>query len=149
MLKRPEPLEWQIQKAIVDRMRWEMKGWLVFHVPNRAGPGTDTDKTIKMGMAAGCPDLVIVRDKDFIAFLEVKRPKARLTDSQVYIHVELLKKGVRVATVSSEDEAIAALELEDACWGLGCPHRPESDYDAAVKRVFPETPHIHYDFPKP
>ena len=138
-MKPPEPLEWQIQKAIVDYAKLKWKPWLIFHIPNKHVPHTNTRTTIKAGMVSGVPDLGLVGEGGIIIFIEVKRPSERLKDKQIAIHMCLHDRLIKVATVSSVeqfDEAMSHLTADGFnFYGIGEPHRKSNYYDKAKKRV--------------
>lgn len=97
-----------IQRAILDRLRWH--GILCHHSPNEGKRAAITGKRLKgEGMRPGWPDLACYGQNGEHALLEVKAPKGRLSDAQRECHAELARRGIAVRTVTSQDEAVAAL----------------------------------------
>ena len=144
-MKPPEPLEWQIQKAIVDYAKFKWKAWFIFHIPNKHVPHTNTKTTIKAGMVSGMPDLGLVNDGKII-FIEVKRPSGRLQDKQIEVHMELQDRNIKLATVSSVKEFDSAMHrittenvfrnsFDRNVFDIGEPHRKGNFYDKAKQRV--------------
>jgi len=87
-----------IQSAILDALR------LAGHWPMRVNAGG-----YRAGARlapAGTPDICLI---DLGAWLEVKAPGGRLSPLQRRWHAKAKRKGVRVAVVTSVDEAMAAV----------------------------------------
>jgi hypothetical protein len=112
--KRRAAPEAQIQRAIIDRLRF--CGILAVAVPNEGKRTVVSGRHLKgTGMRPGFPDLICMQAGQ-AAFLEVKAPKGRVSEAQDTMHDELQRQGMRVAVVRSQDEAIAALRG----WGFAC-----------------------------
>lgn len=106
--KRSGNPEAAIQRAILARLRWH--GILCHHSPNEGKRAAITGKRLKgEGMRPGWPDLACYGPNGEHALLEVKAPKGRLSDAQRECHAELARRGIAVHTVTSQDEAVAAL----------------------------------------
>lgn len=77
--------ESQIQSAIMAFLDMALPGsYRAFAVPNGGKRSAITGAIMKReGVKAGVPDIAIVREGGSIAFLEVKTPKGRLSNSQV------------------------------------------------------------------
>jgi hypothetical protein len=58
------------------------------------------------GVKPGTPDLFIMLDNGQTAWLELKSPKGRLSDHQLYFGAKAVKLGHRWAMVKSLDQAI-------------------------------------------
>jgi hypothetical protein len=104
--------EAQIQRAIVDRLRW--LGVLAVAVPNEGKRTAVTGRALKgNGLRPGFPDLICMQ-AGRVAFLEVKAPAGVVSGPQAAMHAELERQGMRVAVVRSQEEAVASLKR----WGF-------------------------------
>lgn len=75
--------ESQIQSAIMDFLRYALpKTYRAFHVNNTPRSAIHGAKLKRMGLAAGIPDITIVRDGGSVCFLEVKGPRGSLSPVQ-------------------------------------------------------------------
>ena len=70
-------LESKYQKKIIDK--WTLDGWLVIN-------------TIKVNMN-GCPDLILLKDKEPPTFIECKTLKGKLSEIQKFRLNELTERG--------------------------------------------------------
>jgi hypothetical protein len=102
--------EQQIQRAIIDHLRWRgVPDCFYFHCPNGGWRSAVEAAIFKgMGVVPGIPDVFIVcRGRCFA--LELKNDAGRPTDVQRLTHGRLREAGAQVATVYGIDEAIAKL----------------------------------------
>lgn len=111
------PSEAQIQISIKQRLVF--LGCYVAHIPNAAKRSKRAGVRIKQeGMVPGFPDLAVYGggyNRCRHALLEVKRPDYKLSDvqdNQRDCHAALLRRGWRVHIVTSQDEAVRALQDE-------------------------------------
>lgn len=76
--------ETEIQKAIVAYLSYALPGsYRAIHI-NNTPRNAIHGRTLKaMGLVTGVPDIAIVRNGGAVAFLEVKTPSGRLSNSQV------------------------------------------------------------------
>ena len=104
----PAASEAQIQRAIIDAMRW--RGVLAVHVPNAGKRSAVAGRRLKgEGMRPGFPDLLLYAH-GVHALIEVKRPGYRpsdVSDAQREMHATLTEHGARVTVVDSVDAALA------------------------------------------
>jgi len=111
-MKAPAPKEAVVQRAIIDRLR--MRGVLAVHVPNAGKRSAIGGRLLKgEGMRPGWPDLACYAPGGRHAMLEVKRPgytASAVSAAQRDAHALLTQLGIPVAIVTSQDEAIAALQ---------------------------------------
>lgn len=105
--KRRASPEAQIQRAIIDRLRFH--GVLCVHVPNAGKRSAVSGRRLKgEGMRPGFPDLLCIQ-RGRAWFLEVKAPRGRLSSAQVECHAELGRHAFPPTVVTSQDEAVEAL----------------------------------------
>jgi hypothetical protein len=111
-MKRPEQ---QIHQAVVAHLKMRAEPRVFFwHTPNEGRRGWVNAAALKaMGMTAGIPDLLILKDGRMYA-LELKAPGGRLTPSQRLIMGRMEECGAQVAAAHSIDEALVTLEF----WGI-------------------------------
>lgn len=111
-MKRPEQ---QIQKAVVQHLRLRAEPKVFFwSTPNEGKRGFTNAAALKaMGMTAGVPDLLILKDGRLHA-LELKAAKGTLTPSQRLVLAHMENCGAETAVAHSIDEALVTLEY----WGL-------------------------------
>lgn len=107
--------EQDAQRAIVAHLKARAAPGLYWFHPANGGARTAIEGAILQGLGvrAGCPDLILVRNGKTFA-LELKAPHGRLSPSQRQAHEELRLAGAEVAVAVGVDEAIAALEQ----WGM-------------------------------
>ena len=87
---------------------------MTFHIPNGAKMGAQQLWAMRAaGMIAGIPDRCFLRDGRAY-FIEVKRPKGRLSESQSAMFPKIEAAGCPVAVCRSVEDVEAAL-LE---WGF-------------------------------
>ncbi len=102
----PQPSERAVQMAIIARLHTQ--GVFTCHIPNAGKRGAVTGARLKQeGMVAGFPDLYCANHGRHV-LLEVKAATGRLSPNQVDCHAALRRRGVPVAVVYSQDEAVAA-----------------------------------------
>lgn len=105
--------EAQIQKAIVDTLRW--RGHLVFAIPNGGKRGkVEAARMVGQGTLAGAPDLVVILPNAGTLWLEVKTAKGVVTPQQKAVHALLRALGQRVEVVRSIDDALTAIGQQRA-----------------------------------
>lgn len=115
----PQPKESQIQQALI---KWWALSWRKYGVGDErvlmAFPlqGLRTARNgARMkaeGMRAGTPDLFLAvpRGKYHGFFIELKRPKGKLSESQAEMGLFLLKSGYCVSTAYGFDDAINKID---------------------------------------
>ena len=85
MLLSPMTLENDLQIAVNEYLNYLSKSYRFrhFHVPNEGNrPVSYKVKLKKMGLKAGCPDIIIEYPQGKILYIELKTKKGRLSDSQ-------------------------------------------------------------------
>lgn len=112
-MKAPAPKEALVQRAIISRLQF--LGVMAVHIPNAGKRTAAGGRRLKSeGMRAGFPDLACYGPNGEHALLEVKRPgwtASAVSDNQRDCHAELSRRGIHVAVVASQDEAVDALRL--------------------------------------
>jgi hypothetical protein len=110
--RRPEQ---EIQRAVFQHLAARAeRDCFAFHVPNGGARSPIEAAILKgLGVRAGVPDIVAVRDGRFYG-LELKAPKGGLTAAQRDVLAALAAAGATVDAASGLDEALARLEQ----WGL-------------------------------
>lgn len=111
-MRRPEQV---IHQAVVAHLNARSEPRVFFwHTPNEGKRGWVNAAALKaMGMTAGVPDLLILKDGQLHA-LELKAAKGRLTPSQRLILERMESCGAQTAVAHSIDEALVTLEF----WGI-------------------------------
>lgn len=98
-----------LQRQIVDWIRIAAPGVVVVAVPNaarRTVSGRPTNAVA--GLTAGVPDLVVIRPRGEVLWLEVKTNVGKVSDAQFAFHSKLMGLDHRVAVVRSlEDVKLA------------------------------------------
>ncbi|WP_411956866.1 VRR-NUC domain-containing protein [Paracoccus homiensis] len=118
--KRRADLEGPIQRAVVDRLRFELPGAIVHHSPNEVPlDGDDVRAAIakakRNGMVPGFPDVVVVLAcRPVTLFFEVKADGGRETKAQRELREAATSAGHLWAVVRSQTEAVACLDA----WGI-------------------------------
>ena len=109
MTRRKQP-EAQLQRALVEHLRWGARGdtWWT-HIPT-GGRRSPIEAAIfkSLGVRAGSPDLLIIRAGQPL-FLELKVPGRKLSPVQIECHDALRRAGATVETVNTIDAALAFL----------------------------------------
>jgi VRR-NUC domain-containing protein len=103
--------EQDIQRAVFEHLAVRVAcNCFAFHVPN-GGARSPVEAAIMkgIGVKAGIPDIVAVRDGRFFG-LELKTPNGHLTAAQRDAHAALAAAGATVAVAYGLDGALAALE---------------------------------------
>ena len=93
MTRRAQP-EAQLQRALVQHLRWRARGDVWFaHLAN-GGARTVTEGAIlkSLGVQRGAPDLVVIRAGEPL-FMELKAPGRKLSPAQVQCHEALATRG--------------------------------------------------------
>jgi hypothetical protein len=109
-MRRARP-EDQIQRAVFDHLRVRSApATYAFAVPNGGlRPRVEAAIMAGLGLHAGTPDIVIIRDGHAYA-LELKAPGGRLSEAQISAQEALRAAGAAVATCYGLDAAIKQLE---------------------------------------
>jgi hypothetical protein len=99
-----------IQRSILDYLAVAVPRSLVFAIPNaaRRTSGGHASNFVP-GLKRGVFDLCFVAPGGFVAFLEVKGPKGRLSEHQQEIRGKFVSLGTPHAVVRSLDDVRAAL----------------------------------------
>jgi hypothetical protein len=109
-VRRRQQPEAQLQRALIDHLRWRapLDCWFA-HIPN-GGARTLVEGSIfkRLGVRPGAPDLLIVSAGRPI-FVECKAPGRKLSAAQVECHEVLTRAGAIIATVDNIDDALAFL----------------------------------------
>jgi len=108
-MKRAQPEE-QLQMTVCKFLTHALDGnSMFFAVPNGGLRSRSEAARFKAtGTVAGIPDICVVNDGRLIG-LELKAPKGRLSDAQLYCHERLRRARVPVSVCRSLDEVIEAL----------------------------------------
>ena len=102
----PAASERAVQMAIIARLH--VHGVFTCHIPNAGKRGKVTGARLKQeGMRPGFPDLYCAANGRHV-LLEVKAASGRLSPNQIECHADLRRRGVCVAVVYSQDEAVEA-----------------------------------------
>ena len=111
-MNRPEQV---IQTAVIAHLAARsVPGVFYWHTPNQGKRGFVNAAALKaMGLVAGVPDLLILKDGNLHA-LELKSAKGALSPSQRLVMARMESCGAQVAVASSIDEALVTLEF----WGV-------------------------------
>ncbi len=110
-MKRPEQA---IQKAVVAHLKARAYSCFWWSTPNEGKRGVVNAAALKaMGMTAGVPDLLILKDGSLYA-IEFKAPGGRLTPSQRLVIDRMRDCGAMAVVAFSIDEALVTLEY----WGI-------------------------------
>jgi hemin uptake protein HemP len=113
-VKRARP-EQQLQKAVLDHLRWRaVPCTFAFHPANGGARSPVEARILKsQGVVAGVPDIIILHDGRTYG-LELKAAEGRLSPAQRECHERMRAAGAEVATAVGIDAALAQL-VE---WGL-------------------------------
>jgi VRR-NUC domain len=110
MASRHQRPEQQLQRAVLDHLRWRARrdAWWT-HIPN-GGARSPIEAAIfkALGVRAGAPDLLIVADGRPL-FIELKAVGRKLSPAQTECHDALRRAGALVETVDDIDTAVATL----------------------------------------
>lgn len=112
--------ETPIQRAVVDRLRFELPGAIVHHSPNEVPlDGEDVKRAVakakRNGMVPGFPDVVVVLVcRPITLFFEVKSPTGRETAAQRDLREVAVAAGHHWAVVRSQEDVVACLDA----WGV-------------------------------
>jgi hypothetical protein len=112
--------EQQIQRAIIDHLKWRgVPGLFWFH-PANGGLRTAVEAAIfrGLGVTPGVPDLILVHASRTYG-LELKTANGRLTDVQRTTHTAMRAAGAVVVTTYGIDEALAQLTGWELLKGTG------------------------------
>jgi hypothetical protein len=108
-VKRAQPEE-QLQMAVCKFLAHALEGnSMFFAVPNGGlRSRTEAIRLKATGVIAGVCDLFVVNDGRLIG-LELKAPKGRVSDAQLYCHERLRRARVPVTVCRSIEDVIVAL----------------------------------------
>lgn len=102
--KKREPLESEIQAAICDYLALKKR----FFWRNNTVPIYDATKKIFRAMPKyamrGVADIIVITDGGYAVFLEVKRPKGKLSADQIAFEALCKKWGAEYYRVTSIDD---------------------------------------------
>ena len=115
MNHRRRQLEAQLQRAILEHLRWRgVPGLFVSHYPAGGWRSSIEAAILKgLGVTPGVPDLLILHQGKLHA-LELKSARGRLTTVQAETQHRMRVAGALAATAIGIDEALERLEA----WGL-------------------------------
>ena len=109
--------EHDIQSTLIEWATWNSHRYpelsLLFAIPNGGIRDAITGKRLKEeGVKKGVPDLLLPIPKQNYhgLFIEMKRPKAKLSPVQKQWHDKLLEQGYQVKTCYSTNEASATIK---------------------------------------
>jgi hypothetical protein len=100
-----------IQRQIVDWIRYVAPECMVVAIPNgsrRTISGRAANAV--PGLTPGAPDLVVIRPKGEVLWLEVKSEKGYVSDNQLKFHCELHVRNHTCAVVRSIDDVRLAFK---------------------------------------
>lgn len=126
-------VEQQLQKAVIEHLRWRgVQDIFVFH-PANGGWRTAVEGAIlkSMGVVPGVPDIIIINGGKVYG-LELKSDAGRLTEIQRNTMQAMQRAGAIVAVAYGIDEAIK--QLED--WQLLHPNAARPELSQLVKMLF-------------
>ena len=122
--RRPEQ---QLQRSVLEHLRLRgAPGIFFFHVPN-GGARTAIEGAIfrSLGVVAGIPDLLIIRDGRTFA-LELKSELGRVTPIQTETQQRMQAAGAVVGVARGIDEAIVWLERHGLLRGKAATPVPDT-----------------------
>ena len=98
-------LESEIQRQIVDWIRYVAPECMVIAIPN-AARRTSSGRAANAvpGLTPGAPDLLVIRPKGETLWIEVKTPKGSVTEFQRKFHENLQARNHACAIVRSLDD---------------------------------------------
>ena len=106
--------EHEIQKAIVNYVRYTLPDALIFAIPNGGQRSITTAQFLKSeGVLAGIPDLCFIY-KGLVMFFEVKTEKGKLTDNQYRIIEKLILNDIPCYILRNIDDLELALK-DNSC----------------------------------
>ena len=116
MPRRNRPEE-QVQRAIVEWLRWIEPDCKWLHIPN-GGARTKAEAGIlkALGVEAGAPDLHLCLNGGWCAYIEIKKPGGRVTPEQTAFRNKCERRGARWALA----ESIEDVERIFHQWGVKC-----------------------------
>lgn len=98
--------ESEIQRQIVDWIRYVAPECMVIAIPNAARrTASGRASNAVPGLTPGAPDLLVIRPKGEVLWMEVKTNKGSATDHQVRFHQNLHVRGHICAIVRSLEDA--------------------------------------------
>jgi hemin uptake protein HemP len=108
-VRRARP-EQQLQKAVLDHLRWRAApGTFAFHPANGGARSPIEARILKsQGVVAGVPDVIILHDGKTYG-LELKATGGHLSPAQRDCHERMRAAGAEVATAVGIDAALAQL----------------------------------------
>lgn len=102
------PLEWQVQRNIIKRLKQRIPSSVIAAVPNETRGGdwrALNEQQIKManGACGGFPDLIVLYN-GHVVFIEVKRRVGgKVTDKQKATHRDIEANGFDVVVMKGSD----------------------------------------------
>lgn len=109
MPKRRQP-EAELQKAVIEYLRYRLHNCLFFHVPNGGKRSAAEGAKFKaMGVLAGVADILIFKDSKFYA-IELKVGKGSQTIPQNDFQNKWQDEGGKYAIIKSIDELVIKLK---------------------------------------
>ena len=104
-------IESKIQSAIVSYIRNVVKDCMVIAIPNgaRRTPSGYAANAVA-GLTPGAPDLVVVLPEGRVLWLEVKAPKGRVSENQVFVHERMNDLGHTIHIVRSIEEVRSIMD---------------------------------------
>lgn len=118
MPRRNNPEE-QLQRAVVEYLRWTKPNCVWFFVNNGARLSkAQAGKAIGLGVLPGVADLVFVLPGGHVGFIELKTPGNYLTPKQKAFRDDVLRLGARYAYAYSHEEVVTILRT----WGVTFAH---------------------------
>jgi hypothetical protein len=109
---RRKSTEQKEQIRFVQYVRTFMPDIIIASIPNGAGASASNRfKLVHEGLLAGMPDLILLKKKGGVLFLEFKRPDGmgRVSKEQQDVHERLHQLGFAVKVVERFDEAVLVL----------------------------------------
>lgn len=99
-------LESEIQRQIVDWIRYVAPECMVIAIPNAARrTSSGRASNAVPGLTAGAPDLLVIRPRGEVLWMEVKTDKGKPTPLQMKFHENLQVRNHACAIVRSLDDA--------------------------------------------
>ena len=100
-----------LQRSIIQYLDTVLpKSIRAVHVMNNPRSPIHGKRMKDQGMRAGVPDIMLIRSQGYVAFLEVKTPAGRLSDTQKDWADWLSENGVPYAVVRSVGDVQTALK---------------------------------------
>lgn len=101
MRRAPEMI---VHATITTYLRTVLRSAMVITINNNPRSAIDGARQKKLGLVAGTPDIMIVREGGSVAFMEVKAEGGRLSPAQIAFRDQCASLGVPYAVVRSIDD---------------------------------------------